>query len=61
MKHLYQHGVWANLSSDTATVLPIKSGILMTQELAEELLVRVDAAIFDARQNHANHNSNSVW
>jgi acetylornithine/succinyldiaminopimelate/putrescine aminotransferase len=61
MKHLYQHGVWANLSSDTATVLPIKSGILMTQELAEELLVRVDAAIFDARQNHVNHNSNSVW
>jgi len=61
MKHLYQHGVWANLSSDTATVLPIKSGILMTQELAEELLVRVEAAIFDARQDHVNHKSNSVW
>lgn len=60
MKHLYNHGVWANISSATATVLPIKPGTLMTQELAEELLVRVEAAIFDARQDHVNHISKSA-
>jgi hypothetical protein len=60
MKHLYHHGVWANISSTTATVLPIKPGTLMTQELAEELLVRVEAAIFDARQDHVNHQLKSA-
>jgi acetylornithine/succinyldiaminopimelate/putrescine aminotransferase len=60
MKHLYNHGVWANESTTTATVLPIKPGVLMTQELAEELLVRVEAAIFDARQEHVNHISKSA-
>ena len=60
MKHLYDHGVRANISSTTATVLPIKPGTLMTQELAEELLVRVEAAIFDARQDHVNHQLKSA-
>ena len=60
MKHLYHHGVRANISSTTATVLPIKPGTLMTQELAEELLVRVEAAIFDARQDHVNHQLKSA-
>jgi acetylornithine/succinyldiaminopimelate/putrescine aminotransferase len=60
MKHLYHHGVWAHMSSTTATVLPIKPGVLMTQELAEELLVRVEAAIFDARQEHVNRISKSA-
>jgi acetylornithine/succinyldiaminopimelate/putrescine aminotransferase len=51
MKQLYHHGVLANISSDTSCILPIKPGTLMTQMLAEELLIRIEAAIFAAYQD----------
>ncbi|MEH6550322.1 MAG: aminotransferase class III-fold pyridoxal phosphate-dependent enzyme [Pseudomonadales bacterium] len=51
MKQLYHHGILANISSYTSSVLSIKPGILMTQTLAEELLIRIEAAIFAAHQD----------
>ena len=49
MKHLYQYGVLAAFSPVNPSVLQIKPGILMSQALAEELLVRMETAIGAAR------------
>jgi len=49
MKHLYRYGVLAAFSAVDASVLQIKPGILMSQALAEELLVRMETAIGAAR------------
>ena len=45
MKYLYEHGVWAIFSTLDPSVLQFKPGILMTQDLCEELLRRVEVAI----------------
>lgn len=50
MKHLYRNGVWAIFSTLDPRVLQFKPGILMSQELSEELLRRVEAGIGAARQ-----------
>jgi acetylornithine/succinyldiaminopimelate/putrescine aminotransferase len=49
MKHLYHNGVWAIFSSLDPSVLQFKPGILMTADLCEELLERVERAIGQAR------------
>jgi acetylornithine/succinyldiaminopimelate/putrescine aminotransferase len=45
MKHLYETGVWAIFSTLDPSVLQFKPGILMTPDLCEELLGRVEVAI----------------
>lgn len=50
MRHLYENGVWAIFSTLDPRVLQFKPGILMTPDLCEELLERVDAAIGAARR-----------
>lgn len=45
MKHLYSNGVWAIFSTLDPSVLQFKPGILMTQDLSEDLLRRVEIAI----------------
>ena len=45
MKHLYANGVWAIFSTLDPSVLQFKPGILMTQELSEDLLARMEVAI----------------
>jgi acetylornithine/succinyldiaminopimelate/putrescine aminotransferase len=50
MKQLYENGVWAIFSTLDPRVLQFKPGILMTQELSEELLRRVEVAIGAARR-----------
>lgn len=45
MRHLYANGVWAIFSTLDPSVLQFKPGILMTQELSEDLLRRVEVAI----------------
>ena len=49
MKHLYENGVWAIFSTLDPSVLQFKPGILMTQELSEDLLRRVEVSIGRAR------------
>lgn len=49
MRRLYENGVWAIFSMLDPRVLQFKPGILMTQELCEELLRRVEIAIGQAR------------
>ena len=45
MRHLYEHGVWAIFSTLDPSVLQFKPGILMTQEMCEEMLRRVEVAV----------------
>ncbi len=45
MRHLYENGVWAIFSTLDPSVLQFKPGILMTQDLSEDLLRRVETAI----------------
>ena len=45
MRHLYDNGVWAIFSTLDPRVLQFKPGILMTPELSEELLGRIEVAI----------------
>lgn len=45
MRELYDHGVWAIFSTLDPRVLQYKPGILLTPELAEELLDRTEVAI----------------
>lgn len=45
MRHLYANGVWAIFSTLDPSVLQFKPGILMTQELSEDLLRRVEISI----------------
>jgi len=49
MKHLYQNGVWAIFSTLDSRVLQFKPGILMSSDLCEELLERVERSIGLAR------------
>jgi acetylornithine/succinyldiaminopimelate/putrescine aminotransferase len=53
MKHLYANGVWAIFSTLDPSVLQFKPGILMTQELSEDLLRRVEIAIGKAAEEVA--------
>jgi acetylornithine/succinyldiaminopimelate/putrescine aminotransferase len=45
MKHLYENGVWAIFSTLDPRVLQFKPGILMTADLCQEVLERVERAI----------------
>ena len=49
MKHLYENGVWAIFSTLDPRVLQFKPGILMTADLCQELLERVERSIGLAR------------
>jgi hypothetical protein len=49
MKHLYENGVWAIFSTLDPRVLQFKPGILMSTDLCEELLERVERSIGLAR------------
>ncbi len=51
MRRLYEHGVWAIFSTLDPRVLQFKPGILMTQDLCEDLLRRVETAIGLARDD----------
>lgn len=53
MKHLYANGVWAIFSTLDPSVLQFKPGILMTQELSEDLLRRVEIAVGRAAEEVA--------
>lgn len=50
MRHLYENGVWAIFSTLDPSVLQFKPGILMTQDISEDLLRRVEIAIGLARE-----------
>jgi len=54
MKHLYANGVWAIFSTLDPSVLQFKPGILMTQELSEDLLRRVEIAVGRAAEEVMN-------
>ncbi|NMM43633.1 aspartate aminotransferase family protein [Rhodospirillaceae bacterium KN72] len=51
MRRLYENGVWAIFSTLDPRVLQFKPGILMTQDLAEEMLRRVEIAVGQARDD----------
>ena len=51
MRRLYENGVWAIFSTLDPRVLQFKPGILMSQELCEDLLCRVESAVGAARQD----------
>ena len=42
---LYEHGVWAIFSSLDKRVLQWKPGVLLTEELCDEILQRFEAAV----------------
>jgi acetylornithine/succinyldiaminopimelate/putrescine aminotransferase len=45
MKHLYENGVWAIFSTLDPRVLQFKPGVLMTSDLCQEVLERVERSI----------------
>jgi hypothetical protein len=45
MKHLYENGVWAIFSTLDPRVLQFKPGVLMTPDLCDELLERLEVGI----------------
>jgi len=45
MRHLYENGVWAIFSTLDPRVLQFKPGLLMTHDLCEDLLRRVEIAV----------------
>lgn len=47
---LYEHGVWAIFSSLDKRVLQFKPGVLLSQEMCQEILDRFDAAMPRARE-----------
>ena len=51
MRRLYENGVWAIFSTLDPRVLQFKPGILMSQDLCEDLLCRVESAVGAARQD----------
>lgn len=51
MRRLYENGVWAIFSTLDPSVLQFKPGILMTQDLAEEMLRRVEIAVGQAQED----------
>lgn len=60
MRHLYENGVWAIFSTLDPSVLQFKPGILMTQQLSEDLLRRVETAIGLAREDVMGKRSRKV-
>jgi acetylornithine/succinyldiaminopimelate/putrescine aminotransferase len=52
-RHLYEHGVWAIFSTLDPRVLQFKPGLLLTPDLAEELLDRVAVAVARAAVDDA--------
>ena len=51
MKELYENGIWAIFSTLDPRVLQFKPGVLMTHDLCEEMLERVEVSIAEARQD----------
>jgi acetylornithine/succinyldiaminopimelate/putrescine aminotransferase len=49
MRELYENGVWAIFSTLDPRVLQFKPGLLLTQELCEDVLDRLDTAVGKAR------------
>ena len=60
MKHLYANGVWAIFSTLDPSVLQFKPGILMTQDLSEDLLRRVEVSIGRAAEEVMGGNRRQV-
>jgi acetylornithine/succinyldiaminopimelate/putrescine aminotransferase len=50
MRHLYENGVWAIFSTLDPRVLQFKPGVLMTPDLCDEVLDRMDRSIAAARR-----------
>jgi hypothetical protein len=50
MKALYRNGVWAIFSTLDPRVLQFKPGLLLSREVCEELLDRVEVSIAEARR-----------
>ena len=44
MKHLYRNGVWAIFSTLDKRVLQFKPGILIDREMCDEIMMRLDTA-----------------
>jgi acetylornithine/succinyldiaminopimelate/putrescine aminotransferase len=49
MRELYENGVWAIFSTLDPRVLQFKPGLLLSQELCEDVLDRLDTAVGKAR------------
>jgi hypothetical protein len=50
MRELYKNGVWAIFSTLDPRVLQWKPGVLMTRELSEEVLDRLEVSVAAARR-----------
>lgn len=57
MKHLYENGVWAIFSTLDPRVLQFKPGVLMTADLCQEVLERVERSVGLARAECLSHGS----
>ena len=49
MRELYENGVWAIFSTLDPRVLQFKPGLLLSRELCDEVLDRLDVAVGKAR------------
>jgi acetylornithine/succinyldiaminopimelate/putrescine aminotransferase len=49
MRELYENGVWAIFSTLDPRVLQFKPGLLLSRELCDEVLDRLDVAVDKAR------------
>ncbi len=49
MRELYENGVWAIFSTLDPRVLQFKPGLLLSRELCDEVLDRLDVAVSKAR------------
>jgi acetylornithine/succinyldiaminopimelate/putrescine aminotransferase len=54
MRELYENGVWAIFSTLDPRVLQFKPGLLLSRELCEDVLDRVEVAVGRARLGAAN-------
>lgn len=59
MRRLYENGVWAIFSTLDPSVLQFKPGILMSQDLCEEVLDRVEIAVELSQQDVKRSNGRS--
>ena len=50
MKHLYRNGVWAIFSTLDPRVLQLKPGLLLSQDICEDLLLRLETGVGLAQQ-----------
>ena len=55
MKHLYENGVWAIFSTLDPRVLQFKPGVLMTADLCQEVLERVERSVGLGRAECLSH------